>query len=105
VVPDGAAQERMVTGGCAALTGRLAPEGAVLGALGFLISIGGLVASRRPAVAGRGMAVLAIVIALAAVVVAVLAMSGRYSWPNSRTDEVTTVHTWLVAHWALLSRW
>jgi hypothetical protein len=105
VVPDGAAQERMVTGGCAALTGRLAPEGAVLGALGFLISIGGLVASRRPAVAGRGMAVLAIVIALAAVVLAVLAMSGRYSWPNSRTDEVTTVHTWLVAHWALLGRW
>ena len=65
------------------------PRGFRAGAVGFLISIGGLVAAGRPGVTGRGLAVLGLVCGLAAVWLAVAAMSGRFSWPNSRTDEIT----------------
>jgi hypothetical protein len=94
-----------VIGLCATLTGLLAAEGAAVAALGFLIAIGGLVDSRRPGVNGRGVAGLAMFIAITAVALAVLALSGRYSWPNSRTNEITAAHAWLVGHWARLGRW
>ncbi len=94
-----------VVGVCAALTGLLAPEGAAVGVLGLLISIGGVVAARRPAVAGRGVAAFGGFLALVAVAQAVTAISGRYSWPNSRTDEISRWHTWLVGQWTWLARW
>lgn len=94
-----------VVGLCAALTGPLAPEGAAVAVLGFLFAIGGLVESRRPGVNGRGVAGLAMFIAVAAVALALLAMSRRYAWPNSRTDEIARWHAWLVAHWTWLGRW
>ncbi len=94
-----------VVGLCAAVTGLLAPEGAAVAVIGFLAAIGGLVASTRPAVIGRGLAALGALIALAAVLLAVLAMTGRYPWLNSRTDEISRWHTWLVHHWAWLGRW
>lgn len=94
-----------LVGLCATLTGPLAPEGFALGAVGFLISVGGLVAAGRPGVSGRGLAVLGLVCGLAAVGLAVAAMSGRFSWPNSRTDEIAHWRAWLVAHWSWLGRW
>lgn len=90
---------------CAALTGLLAPEAAAVGVLGLLISVGGLIAASRPALTGRGLAGLGGILALVAIGLAVLAMSGRYPWPNSRVDEVSRWHTWLVDRWAWLGRW
>lgn len=86
-----------VIGLCATLTGLLAPEGAAVGILGFLISVGGLITSGSPAVTGRGVAALGGLIALGAVVLAVFAMTGRYSWPNSRNrrdDQVPRLARW-----------
>ncbi len=94
-----------LVGLCATFTGSLAPEGFVLGAVGFLISIGGLVAAGRPGATGRGLAVLGLILGLAAAALALAAMSGRFSWPNSKTDEVAHWHAWLVAHWSWLGRW
>lgn len=94
-----------VVGLCAALTGILAPEGFALGALGLLGCLAGLVATRRPERNGRGVAGFGMLIGAGAMALAVLALSARYRWPNSHTDEVHVWHTWLVAHWAWLRRW
>jgi hypothetical protein len=56
-------------------------------------------------VTGRGVAVFGLLIGLAAVGLAMAAMSGRFGWPNSRTDEVAHWRSWLVAHWSWLGRW
>jgi hypothetical protein len=90
---------------CATLTGLLAPEGLVLGVLGFLFSVGGLVAASRPGVAGHTVATLGALIGLAAATLAGLAMTRDFAWPNSSTDYVSQWHDWLVAHWSWLSRW
>lgn len=94
-----------VVGLCATLTGLFAPEGAAVGVLGLLISIRGMFASGRPGMTGRGVSGVAALIALATVALAVLAIRGRLSWLDSRTDEVTTWHAWLVDHWSWLGRW
>lgn len=90
---------------CATMTGLLAQEGAALGVVGFLLAVSGLVASRRPSVSGRGVAGLGALLALAAVLLAVIAMTRRYPWLDSRTDEISRWHTWLVGHWTWLGRW
>ncbi len=94
-----------LVGLCAALTGLLAPEGFALGVIGVIASIIGMVAARRPAVTGRGVAVLGLLAGVAAVVLAVLAMTGRFGWLNSRTDEIAPWHGGLVAHWSWLGHW
>jgi hypothetical protein len=94
-----------VVGLCAALTGLLAPEGFALGVIGLLLSLAGLVASGRPAIAGRGLALLGLLLGLAAAAVALAALSGHFTWPNSKTDEVSRLHNFLVAHWSWLNRW
>ena len=91
-----------VVGLCATLTGLLAAEGAALGVLGLLVSIGGMVASGRPGVNGRGVAGLGAFIGVVAVALAVVAATGRLSWLNSGTNEITTWHAWLAGHWARL---
>jgi hypothetical protein len=83
---------------CATLTGLLAAEGAAIGVLGFLISIAGLVGSGRPGVNGRAASALAALIAVVAVVLAAVAISGRYSWLTSDTNEVARWHAWLTGH-------
>ena len=104
-VLDGAGQERMITDsdlyGAETLPAGIEPT----------VISGGWAPERAevstwtgPAVAGRGLAGLGVAIALAAVVVAVLTLSGRYSWLNSRTNEVSSMHAWLVAYWAWLDR-
>src|SRR5262249_20702826 len=89
----------------ATLTGLLAPEGLVLGAIGGLVSLGGLAGASRPGVTGHSLAILGLLAGLAAVVLALLAMTGDFSWPNSRVDDGSRLHHWLVAHWSWLGRW
>jgi hypothetical protein len=94
-----------VVGLCATLTGLLAPEGFALGLVGFVMSLGGIGAAGRPGVTGRGLAGLGMLCGLAAVVLAVLALTGDFSWPDSKVNEISRWHTWLVAHWSWLGRW
>ncbi len=90
---------------CGVLTGLLAPEGLVVGLVGAVLSLGGLAAARREGVTGSGAATFGLVVGVAAAVLAILAMTGKFSWPNSRTNEVQVWHDWLVAHWSTLKRW
>jgi hypothetical protein len=89
---------------CAALTGLLAPAGFTIGALGVLFSITGMVAASRPHLTGHSIAILGVLAGLAAVVLSAVAMTGRYAWPNSGTDEVARLHEWLVDRWPWLDR-
>lgn len=90
---------------CATLTGLLAPEGLALGVIGVAVSLTGMAAARREGVTGSATAGLSVVIGLVAVVLAVLAMTGNFTWPNSRTNQIQVWHDWLVAHWSTLNRW
>jgi|tagenome__1003787_1003787.scaffolds.fasta_scaffold20078625_2 hypothetical protein len=94
-----------VVGLCATLTGLLAPQGFLLGALGLLAGFAGLVATRHPEINGRGVAGLGMLIGATAMALAVLALSGRYQWPNSHSDQIHVWHAWLVTHWSTLRRW
>ena len=89
---------------CATLTGLLAAAGFTLGVLGVLFSIGGMIAASRPQLTGHSLAILGILVGLAAIVLSALAMTGRYAWPNSNTDEVARLHQWLVEQWPWLER-
>jgi hypothetical protein len=93
-----------VAGICAVLTGLLAPEGLVLGAIGVIISFAGFLAGRRPGVTGSGAATLGLAVGLGAVALAVLAMTGNYTWPNSKTDQARVWHDWFVNQWSWLRR-
>lgn len=90
---------------CTALTGLLAPEALLLGVVAVLVSLLGMRASRRQGVTGSGTAVFAALIGIATIVFAALAMTGNFTWPNSRTDQIKVWHDWLVAHWSTLNRW
>jgi hypothetical protein len=94
-----------VVGFCAVLTGVLAPEGVVIGLIGGVISLIGFGAGRRPGVTGSGAATLGLIIGLAAIALGAVAMTGNYSWPNSRVNEAQRWHDWFVRQWSWLSRW
>jgi hypothetical protein len=89
---------------CATLTGLLAPAGFVIGVLGVLFSIAGMIVASRPQLTGHSLAILGVLVGLAAIVLSALAMTGRYAWPNSNTDEVARLHQWLVDRWPWLDR-
>ncbi|HEY2948934.1 MAG TPA: hypothetical protein VGJ53_11135 [Micromonosporaceae bacterium] len=94
-----------VVGVCAALTGLLAPEAFVLGAVGALLSFLGLAHAGRPGATGRGTAALGALLGLTAAALAAMAMSGRYSWIDAGTDHVAGLHRWLADQWSWLGRW
>lgn len=89
---------------CATLSGLLAPAGFAVGVLGVLFSIFGLVAASRDHVTGHSLAILGVLFGLAAIVLSAVAMTGRYAWPNSDTNEVARVHQWLVDRWPWLDQ-
>ena len=89
---------------CAALSGLLAAAGFAVGVLGVLFSIAGMIAASRAFVTGHSLAILGVLLGLAAIVLSALAMTGRYAWPNSDTDEVARVHQWLVDWWPWLDQ-
>jgi hypothetical protein len=94
-----------VVGLCATLTGLLAPEGFALGVLGVLVSLAGMRGASRPGVTGHSLATIGVLAGLAAAVIAAVAMTGDFTWPNSKTNEITRAHDWLVDHWSWLDRW
>jgi hypothetical protein len=79
------------------LTGTLAGYGIGVGAVGALLAVGGLAATRRRHVAGRSESLIGLVLGLGAVVLGVLAMTGQFDWPNTDGDAVQRFREWLDA--------
>ncbi|WBB92548.1 DUF308 domain-containing protein [Verrucosispora sp. WMMC514] len=77
------------------LTGALAGYGIALGAVGAVLAVLGLMATRRRHIAGKSDALLGIAFGLGAVVLGVLAMTGQYDWPTTDGDTVVRFREWL----------
>ncbi|BCJ60481.1 DMT family transporter [Micromonospora endophytica] len=77
------------------LTGTLAGYGIALGAVGAVLAVLGLIATRRRHVAGKADALFGIAFGLGAVVLGVLAMTGQYVWPTTDGDLVARFREWL----------
>ncbi|MFI6782801.1 thrombospondin [Micromonospora sp. NPDC050276] len=84
-----------VAGAMFVLTGTLAGYGIGLGAFGAVLSVLGLMATRRRHVAGKTDALFGVLIGLAAVVIGVLAMTGQFDWPTTDGDWVQRFREWL----------
>ncbi|MEU7801855.1 DMT family transporter [Micromonospora arborensis] len=84
-----------VAGALFVLTGTLAGYGIGLGAVGAVLAVLGLLATRRRHVAGKTDALFGVLIGLAAVVIGVLAMSGQFAWPTTDGDWVQRFREWL----------
>ncbi|MEU5671165.1 thrombospondin [Micromonospora sp. NPDC047753] len=84
-----------VVGATFVLTGTLAGYGIGLGAFGAVLSVLGLMATRRRHVAGKTDALFGVLIGLAAVVIGVLAMTGQFDWPTTDGDWVQRFREWL----------
>lgn len=84
-----------VVGALFVLSGTLAGYGIGLGAAGAVLSVLGLMATRRRHVAGKTDALFGILIGLAAVVIGVLAMTGQFAWPTTDGDWVQRLREWL----------
>ncbi|MCM0678846.1 thrombospondin, partial [Micromonospora phytophila] len=82
------------------LTGTLAGYGIALGAVGAVLAVLGLMATRRRHIAGKTDALLGIAIGLGAVVLGVLAMTGQFDWPTTDGDWVTRFREWLDSQFA-----
>ncbi|MFD0821806.1 thrombospondin, partial [Micromonospora zhanjiangensis] len=65
------------------------------GAVGALLAVGGLGATRRRHVAGKSDAMLGLVLGLGAVVLGILALTGQFDWPNTDGDAVARFREWL----------
>ncbi|WBB54873.1 thrombospondin [Verrucosispora sp. WMMD573] len=76
-------------------TGALAGYGIALGAVGAVLAVLGLMATRRRHIAGKSDALLGIAFGLGAVVLGVLAMTGQYDWPTTDGDQVIRLREWL----------
>lgn len=84
-----------IAGALFVLTGTLAGYGIGLGAIGAVLAVLGLVATRRRHVAGTTDALLGVGFGLAAVVLGVLAMTGQFDWPTTDGDWVQRFREWL----------
>ena len=89
----------------ASLTGLLAPEGIAVGVFSMMICLMGWRSVRRPHVTGHSLVLIGLLTAMAAIVIGVLAVTGDLAWPNSDTNEIDRLHTWLDEHWPWLEHW
>ncbi|MFD2767270.1 DMT family transporter [Micromonospora eburnea] len=84
-----------VVGALFVLSGTLAGYGIGLGAVGAVLAVLGLVATRRRHVAGTTDALVGVVIGLAAVVLGIVALTGRFDWPTTDGEWVGRFREWL----------
>jgi hypothetical protein len=94
-----------VAGVAVALTGLLAPWAIAVGAVGLLLSFGGVIAGARPNVAGRGLGTLGVLINGTAMVFGILAVTGQVSWLDSDVDQVARLNEWLDARLPWMKDW
>ncbi|MEV0000686.1 thrombospondin [Micromonospora sp. NPDC050980] len=84
-----------VVGALFVLSGTLAGYGIGLGAVGAVLAVLGLNATRRRHVAGKTDALIGIAVGLAAVVLGVVAMTGQFDWPTADGEWVGRFREWL----------
>ncbi|MEU8260201.1 DUF4190 domain-containing protein [Micromonospora sp. NPDC048999] len=89
-----------VVGALFVLTGTLAGYGIGLGAVGAVLAVLGLIATRRRHVAGKTDALIGMVVGLAAVVLGVVAMTGQFDWPTTDGEWVGRFRGWLDSQFA-----
>ncbi|TDC33262.1 thrombospondin, partial [Micromonospora sp. KC213] len=89
-----------IVGAAAVLTGTLAGYGIALGAVGAVLSVLGLIATRRRHVAGTTDALIGMSVGLAAVVLGIIAMTGQFAWPTTDGDQVARLREWLDSQFA-----
>ncbi|MET8912187.1 DUF4190 domain-containing protein [Micromonospora sp. NPDC004551] len=91
-----------VVGALFVLSGTLAGYGIGLGAVGAVLAVLGLVATRRRHVAGKTDALIGIAVGLAAVVLGVVAMTGQFDWPTTDGEWIGRFREWLDSQFAEL---
>lgn len=84
-----------VVGALFVLSGTLAGYGVGLGAVGAVLAVLGLIATRRRHVAGKADALIGILVGLAAVVLGIVALTGQFPWPTTDGDWVGRLREWL----------
>ncbi|WFE42135.1 DUF4190 domain-containing protein [Micromonospora sp. WMMD998] len=89
-----------VVGALFVLSGTLAGYGIGLGAVGAVLAVLGLIATRRRHVAGKTDALIGIAVGLAAVVLGVVAMTGQFDWPTTDGEWVGRFREWLDSQFA-----
>lgn len=89
-----------VAGALFVLTGTLAGYGIGLGAVGAVLSVLGLIATRRRHIAGKTDALIGIIAGLAAVVLGVVALTGQFDWPTTDGQWVGRFREWLDSQFA-----
>ena len=89
-----------VVGALFVLSGTLAGYGVGLGAVGAVLAVLGLIATRRRHVAGKTDALIGIVVGLAAVVLGVVALTGQFDWPTTDGEWVGRFREWLDSQFA-----
>lgn len=89
-----------VVGALFVLSGSLAGYGIGLGAVGAVLAVLGLMATRRRHVAGKTDALIGVVVGLAAVVLGIVAMTGQFDWPTTDGDWVGRFREWLDSQFA-----
>ncbi|MEU9826716.1 DUF4190 domain-containing protein [Micromonospora chersina] len=89
-----------VVGALFVLSGTLAGYGIGLGAVGAVLAVLGLMATRRRHVAGKTDALIGVIVGLAAVVLGIVAMTGQFDWPTTDGDWVGRFREWLDSQFA-----
>ncbi|MFE9655988.1 hypothetical protein [Micromonospora sp. NPDC006431] len=91
-----------VVGALFVLSGSLAGYGIGLGAVGAVLAVLGLVATRRRHVAGTTDALIGVVVGLAAVVLGLVALTGQFDWPTTDGEWVGRFREWLDSQFAAM---
>lgn len=89
-----------VAGALFVLTGALAGHGIGLGAVGAVLSVLGLMATRRRHIAGKTDALIGVAAGVAAVVLGIVAMTGQFDWPTTDGQWVGRFREWLDSQFA-----
>lgn len=86
-----------VAGALLVLSGPLMGYGIGVAALGLLLSLGGLLATRKRHVAGKTDALIGMLLSLGAIVIGVLALTGSLNWLGTDMQPVNDLRQWLDA--------
>jgi hypothetical protein len=84
-----------VAGALLVLSGPLLGYGIGVAALGLILSLAGLMATRKRHIAGKTDALIGLVLSIGAVVIGVLALTGSLDWLGTDMQPVTDLRNWL----------
>ncbi|MEV0898708.1 hypothetical protein [Actinoplanes sp. NPDC049802] len=84
-----------VVGALLVLSGPLMEYGIGVAALALIVSLGGILGTRKRHVAGKTDALIGVVLSIGAIVLGVLALTGQVWWLGTDTHTATELRTWL----------